>query len=217
MSARCQLVIFDSDGTLVDSERVSMSVWVEMAAEVGVVVDLDDAVSRWSGQNLNVVIGELAAFRGAAIPDSFLDDFRIRQTARLAAEVTPIDGAADVLRALTSGTDAVACRVASNAPRAKVELCLETCGLLEFFDSEHIFSAYDLGVWNPEPDLFQHVAATVGVTGQQCAVVEDSDSGVAAGVAAGMEVFAYDPHAHFTSTGGVTSMEDLRQLLDHLD
>ena len=80
--------------------------------------------------------------------------------------------------------------VASSGPRAKIELSLSLTGLLPFFDGK-IFSSYDIGSWKPEPHLFLHAAQTLGVAPEQCAVIEDSQPGVDAGVAAGMWVYAF--------------------------
>jgi beta-phosphoglucomutase-like phosphatase (HAD superfamily) len=84
--------------------------------------------------------------------------------------------------------------IASNAPADKIELSLRVTGLLPLFEGS-IHSAYQIGCWKPDPALFLHAARGMGVAPEQCAVVEDSIAGVRAGIAAGMAVFAYQPHS----------------------
>ena len=107
----------------------------------------------------------------------------------------------------------------SNAPLDKIRLCLETTGLRGWFPDSAIFSAYQISVWKPEPDLFLKAANVLGVEPEKCAVVEDSIFGVKAGLAAGMQVFAYDPHNRIPAElikqvkGAVSSLRDLMKPL----
>jgi HAD superfamily hydrolase (TIGR01509 family) len=104
--------------------------------------------------------------------------------AALASGVRPIDGALELVRSLS-----VPFCVASSGPRDKIELSLRTTGLLPYFEGR-IFSAYEVGSWKPDPELFLHAARSLGVPPARCAVVEDSIPGIQAGLAAGMNVFA---------------------------
>ena len=122
------------------------------------------------------------------VPEGFAEDFarnvRAAQALRFAEGLDVIPGAFALLEAL-----AIPFCVATNGPREKVELTLGLTGLRRFFP-EHIFSAYEVGVFKPDPGLFLHAAQVLGVAPEFCAVVEDSLPGIAAGLAAGMRVYS---------------------------
>jgi HAD superfamily hydrolase (TIGR01509 family) len=123
----------------------------------------------------------------------------------------PIIGAVEFVRAL-----ALPFCVASSGPRAKIELSLGLTGLLPLFEGR-IFSSYEIGSWKPEPDLFLHAARTLGVAPAECAVIEDSQPGVDAGIAAGMFVYALGPGRLVIPEGAravrVGGYHDLQHLL----
>jgi len=206
-------VIFDCDGTLVDSETISLGVLVEMISEVGLVIAHDDAMRRFAGGDLPKVFEEIEGELGKSLPDDFLDQYRSRQMPALASSVRAISGARELLQSLS-----IPFCVASNAPLEKVRVCLETSGLLDLVSPEQLHSAYEVHAWKPAPDVFLKAAMALNVGPTRCAVVEDSKFGVEAGLRAGMYVFALDPHDtlviedenHVTK---VRSLEQLRQLL----
>lgn len=204
-------VIFDHDGTLVDSETITLTLLAEMAVEYGADVRDDDA-ERFVGADLRLVITEIERRRGAALPLDFLDVFRARQTQRIRDELQPIAGADQLLSALT-----IPNAVASNAPRYKMELCLGATGLVRHFTAEQLVSAYDVGEWKPAPGVFFAAAEVLDTPPERCAVVEDSAPGIEAGLAANMRVFALDPANAFGSIDNVTRLRSLLELLDHLD
>ena len=208
VAADIQAVIFDSDGTLVDTERLSITVLCEQLALLGIDKPAEQAVQQWAGRDLHVLLREVAAETGITIPESFLDDFRVHQMAKLATDVQPIAGANELLQQVTMPK----C-VASNAPVVKVELCLRTTGLLKYFQPDHLFSAYQVNVWKPDPAVFLHAAEKLSVAPEKCAVVEDSMAGVQAGVAAGMTVFALDPKNELPSINDVTKISKLTDLI----
>jgi len=187
-------VIFDCDGTLVDSEVLSLQVLVDYIAELGLDVPHEEAMSRFAGTNLSLVFSELAGRLNRPLPEDHVEEFRRRQIERLRRDLQPMEGAAPLLEAMT-----LPFCVASNAPRPKIRVCLEETGLAKHFDETRIFSAYDIDRWKPEPDLFFAAADRLGVRPERCAVVEDSTPGIEAGLAAGMTVFALDPHGKMSS------------------
>lgn len=201
-------VIFDCDGTLVDSERISIRVLLDLVADLGLPLPFDDAVSRYSGNDLSVVFRDIEGKLGRTLPDDFLDCFRIRQIEVLREQLQPIAGASELLTALHLPS----C-VASNAPVDKIQVCLETTGLHHHFELHEIFSAYQIQTWKPEPDLFLMAADALGVRPENCAVVEDSAFGIEAGLAAGMQVFAYDPHGNHTNDERITATQTLPELI----
>jgi HAD superfamily hydrolase (TIGR01509 family) len=181
-------LIFDCDGTLVDSEILGNEVLVEAVAEHGLVISLAEAVATFRGGKMAECISALERRLGRALPTDFTSQFRERLSAAFRDRLRPIDGALELVRSIRQPF----C-VASSAPRDKIELSLSLTGLLPFF-KDSIFSSYEVGTWKPEPGLFLHAARTMGIEPQNCVVVEDSLPGVQAGISAGMHVFAFQPH-----------------------
>ena len=181
---RIDAVLFDCDGVLVDSERVAAECIIEFAARFGAVFEFDEALERFTGARMADNLRDIEARGKCTLPDDFEDGLRAHMAAQFEARLEPMDGAAALIEAL----DVPYC-VASNGPRSKMEVTLRIAGLLEHFDGR-IVSAYEVGVWKPDPGLFLHAARMLGVAPERCAVVEDSDYGITAGVAAGMQVFA---------------------------
>ncbi len=204
-------VIFDSDGTLVETERVSYGVLATELDRHGIPMTLEEALEDWSGADMNEMLRVLQARASVKLPDDFMDTFRAAQRVRLETETEPIDGAMELLSEL-----ALPRGVASNAPVYKVELCLRTAGLIDYFDTSHIYSAYEVDAWKPEPDVFLHAASSMGFPASQCAVVEDSAPGVEAARAAGMHVFALDPRGRMDLPSDVERLERLEHLLRFL-
>lgn len=213
MTQPIQAVIFDCDGTLVDSETLSLGVLVNFVAEFGLEISQDEAVRRFAGGELPKVIQELEAQLGRPLPKDFLEEFRRRQLLALDDEVRPIPGAVRLLESIQ-----LPYCVASNAPRYKIELCLRTTRLYRFFDASRIFSAYEVKSWKPQPDLFFAAASALRVEATRCAVVEDSRFGIEAGLAAGMHVFSFEPRRQHESPANwddarVTRIRDLLELI----
>ncbi|KAF3998806.1 HAD-IA family hydrolase [Glaciimonas immobilis] len=183
-NAGIDLVIFDSDGTLVDSELLAAEAMVDYAAEYGVALTVTEIMERFKGGKMADWVLAMEQMGGAALPKSFTLTLRERTAVLFRERLQPIEGALKLVQSLQ-----IPFCLASNGPRDKIELCLGVTGLLPYFE-RRIFSAYELGVWKPEPDLFLHAAGKMGVHPSRCAVVEDSVPGALAGVAAGMRVFA---------------------------
>lgn len=210
-ASEIRAVIFDCDGTLVDSETLSLAVLVEMVADFGVDVSHAEAMERFAGNELSVVFAEIEGRLGRTLPPDFLDRFRSRQLDVLRKRLQPIDGADELLQSLRKPF----C-VASNAPVNKIEVCLQTTRLDRHFCAERIFSAYTIEKWKPAPDLFLQAAAEMGVAPEHCAVVEDSQFGVKAGLAAGMQVFGYQVEdAGLLAETRVTPIGHLSELFRH--
>ncbi len=207
------LVIFDCDGVLVDSEGITTRVYIACLADLGLTWRYEDAVHRFRGGKLADVVAEAEADLGRPLPPDFTEGFRERLFAALQQEIEPIPGIVQALDTLPYPT----C-VASNGPRAKMDATLGTTGLLERFEGR-IFSAYDVGSFKPEPGLFLHAAASLGARAERCVVVEDSDGGVRAAVAAGMHALAFDAHGAGLAAEGATRFTDMAALpglLEHI-
>ena len=181
------LVIFDCDGVLVDSETISAGIWVELMGELGLTLSLRETLHELVGAALADSMAKMEERLGSPLPPWFEKEFYARMLAALAADVRPIAGVGDAL----SRIDVRVC-VASNGTRKKMQLTLGTTGLISHFGS-HLFSREDVDRPKPAPDLFLHAAASMKVAPERCAVIEDSVTGVTAAVAAGMRVFGYAP------------------------
>jgi len=185
-------LIFDCDGTLVDSEVPSMDVIHEQASALGVVFTREQAHQQFRGARMADCIAWIAA-QLPQVEHGFAEDFarkvRAEQALRFAQRLDVIPGAFELLGALQ-----IPFCVATNGPREKVELTLGLTGLRRFFP-EHIFSAYEVGIFKPDPGLFLHAAQVLGMAPEHCAVVEDSLPGIQAGLNAGMRVFSLLPAA----------------------
>ena len=205
---KIEAVIFDCDGTLVDSETLSLTVLIEFVAEFGLEIPHEEALQQFAGNELSVVFRTIEERLERSLPDDFLESFRERQITVLKQELQAIDGAHGLLASIS-----LPFCVASNAPLSKIAVCLETTGLYQHFAPDRIFSAYEIQVWKPEPDLFLKAAHDIGVAPENCAVVEDSSFGINAGLAAGMQVFAFDPRRPgATDNSGVRSIQHLDEL-----
>lgn len=185
-----ELVIFDCDGVLVDSEQIDMRVLVEMAAELDLMISLSHAAGVFRGQSIAHCVTIIEEQLGRRVPADFIEIFRRRTAAVFEQELRPIEGIAAALQQIT-----IPMCVASSAPPSKIELMLHLTGLLAPFQGR-IYSAYQINCWKPDPGLFLHVARALHCAPPNCVVVEDSVVGVQAGVAAGMYVLGYADAAY---------------------
>lgn len=209
-------IIFDCDGTLVDSEGLSNEVLVDMVAEQGLVLSVADAMSAFRGGRMADCVAQLEKRLGRTLPSTFVSELRSRTAAAFRERLRPIDGALELVESLSKLPVSIC--VASSGPVDKIELSLSLTGLLPFFEGR-IFSSYAVGIWKPDPGLFLHAAEALGVAPGDCAVVEDSLPGIRAGIAAGMTVFAFQPHGvdHETPTDAITlkALTELSELFAH--
>ena len=208
---RFDLVIFDCDGVLVDSERLSIRLDVELLASLGWTLTEAEVVERWVGKTDREMRREIEEHLGRDIGPEW-DAFSERYLAAFAAELREVEGVAEAVDALQAAGYPTC--VASSGGHEKIRRNLSLTGLRDRF-GERIFSGDDVEHGKPAPDLFLHAAEVMGVPPARTAVVEDSRHGVAASRAAGMWTFAY--------AGGVTPasalegerttvFEDMREL-----
>ncbi|HRQ42478.1 MAG TPA: HAD-IA family hydrolase [Chloroflexota bacterium] len=203
------LVIFDCDGVLVDSERITTGVMAAMLQEMGVNISTEALHDRVHGRSLAQCLAVMTELLGKPLPEDFVPALRQRAAAALWAEVTPIPGVAEALTHIET-----AVTVASSGEREKMLLTLGRTGLLARFGN-NIYSAADVSHAKPAPDIYLHAARQNGVAPHACAVVEDSPAGVQAGVAAGMTVFGYaaaTPAQQLKEAGAHVVFSDMTQL-----
>ena len=179
------MVIFDCDGVLVDSERLTHQVVVDMLAEQGVALGFDEAVDRFIGMSMANGLVQLKALLGGELPADFLPEMGRRTRAAFRAGLTTVPG----VEAVLDGLQRPFC-VASNGNHAKVNFTLGHTGLLPRF-AGRIFTADDVAHPKPAPDLFLLAARSLGALPAHTTVVEDTPTGVAAARAAGMRVIGF--------------------------
>ena len=207
-----ELVIFDCDGVLVDSELLSNRVLAQELAEIGLPMSLEETIATFMGHSMAACVAIIEERTCRPVPLNFVADFRDRTFEVFRRELRPVPGIELVLDAID-----LPCCVASSGPPDKIQLTLSITGLLPRF-AGRIFSAVEAERGKPHPDLFLHAAHKMGAAPTACVVVEDSVRGVQAAVAAGMRVFGY---ADLTDADTLTaagaqvfrSMEDLPSLL----
>ncbi len=207
-------IIFDCDGTLVDSETLSTEVLVEAVGEHGLELTVHEALAAFRGGKMADCIADLEARLGRPLPPTFVPEFRVRSAQAFRARLRAIDGALELVQSLASLPFPFC--VATSGPMEKITLSLSLTGLLPFFEGR-VFSSYDVGSWKPDPGLFLHAADALGVPPADCAVIEDSLPGMLAGLAAGMTVFAFQPHGVDPRTPAETTpLAALLDLREHL-
>jgi HAD superfamily hydrolase (TIGR01509 family) len=181
---RFDLIIFDCDGVVVDSERIVHAVFNDFIADLGVALT-PEINEQFLGRTLADVLRIVAERTGRAVPEGALDGYRERRDRVLREQVRAVDGVREVLAGLS-----VPYCIASSGDHAKMRATLGATGLLELFAGK-VFSATEVAHGKPAPDVFLHAARRMGAAPERTAVIEDSPNGVLAGRAAGMTVFGY--------------------------
>jgi HAD superfamily hydrolase (TIGR01509 family) len=179
------LVIFDCDGVLVDSERIAVRIDVIVLERLGWPLTEAEVIERFVGRSEEYMVGEIEAALGRPLPGDWDAEFHPLYRDAFDAELGPVDGVVDALDRIAGPT----C-VASSSSHERLRRTLGQTGLYERF-AGRIFSAEDVANGKPAPDLFLHAAATLGADPARCAVIEDSVFGLQAARAAGMTAFAY--------------------------
>lgn len=185
-----ELIIFDCDGVLIDSELLSNEAEVEFLKVFGIEFDLGDYMARFVGKNTQDVLNGIESLHGIRLSEDFwksveANTFKVFQT-----ELKPITGVFEFLASI----DKAKC-IASSSSLQRLEITLKITGLFDHF-SPHIFSSEQVDRGKPAPDLFLFAAEKMQVHPSKCIVIEDSPTGVRAGAAAGMTVLGYAGGSH---------------------
>lgn len=206
-------VLFDCDGVLVDSEPITNNVLREMLQELGWHLTQEECMAHFVGKALKEEVALIAQHTGREVGASWLSAFQERRNAALRERLTAIPGIHEAVHAIHARHEArIAC--ASGADRFKVEMQLRQVGLMDYFEGR-IFSGYETPRSKPFPDVYLAAASALGLSPQRCAVVEDTVTGVAAGVAAGAYVYAYAPSgdgARLRAAGASWVFSDMAEL-----
>jgi HAD superfamily hydrolase (TIGR01509 family) len=191
VSGRFDAVLFDCDGVLVDSEGITNGVLRDMLEELGWPLSREECMRLFIGKAVKEETELIEARTGRPLTEEWFVRFRERRNEGLIAAVGPIPRA---LEAVTAISDRYQGRIAccSGADRWKVEMQLAKCGMLPFFDGR-IFSGHEMPRSKPAPDVYLAAMTALGVAPQRCAVIEDTVTGVTAGISAGATVLGYSP------------------------
>ena len=183
-----ECVIFDCDGTLVDSEILcNLGLEIKLK-ELGIEVDSQSMSDRFRGWKLADIVNVLSKEYSLNLNDSFIASYRQVVGDLFDSRLQPIPNIAIALENISYPK----C-VASNAPLNKIKQAVRVTSLEHFFNN-NLFSAYTVAAWKPEPDLFLYAAEMMKVQPQNCIVIEDSILGIEAAKRAGMKSFFYQPH-----------------------
>ncbi len=202
------LVIFDCDGVLVDSESITNQVLVDYVSEFGVDITLSKAIELFQGGSLADWVTYIKVNFQIDPPSDFTEQFRHRMKLAFKKDLKAVDGVEKLIKSIHSPI----C-IASNGPLEKMDTSLEVTNLKKYFGN-NIYSAYQINKWKPDPSLFLHAAKSMGVDPKNCVVIEDSPKGVEAATRAKMKSFGYDVYGKTQSLidNGAelfTQMEDL--------
>jgi HAD superfamily hydrolase (TIGR01509 family) len=206
---RFGLVIFDCDGVLVDSELITNRIFSQMLNELGIHVSLEDMFERFVGRSMPQCLEIMTKMLGHPVPRHFAEEYHARSATALRSELKAVPDIETVLAAIR-----MPYCVASSGTHEKMQITLGVTGLLPRFRGK-MYSVTEVAQSKPFPDVFLHAARQQGVAPAECAVIEDTPTGVRAGVAAGMTVFGYcalTPKQRLIEAGAHHTFERMRDL-----
>lgn len=186
-----ELVIFDCDGVLVDTEPISNRVMADAIGEAGLAISVEEVTEAFEGMRLADIAAEVEKRIGRTLPGGWVVAFEERRAAEFRKGVKAIPGVADALASIDAA--GIQTCVASQASRQKMQLTLGLSGLIGHFEKSELFSSRTVERGKPFPDLFLLAARSMRCHPSSCVVVEDGVPGVRAGRLAGMDVFGFAP------------------------
>ena len=206
------LVIFDCDGVLVESEPLACQVYIQIFMEYGYRLDYAATLKKFHGTTLPERVEITSRELGITPPENFISVFNARLSARTEQELQPVPHIHDLMESLT-----VPICVASNGTRDEITLRLKVAGLTHYF-GKSIFSGMEVPRPKPAPDVYLAAAHSFDTDPSRCVVIEDSVLGVTAAVAAGMRVYGYatfNSSEALRSAGAIpfTSMLEMKEIL----
>ncbi|RUT00806.1 hydrolase [Dulcicalothrix desertica PCC 7102] len=182
---RFDLIIFDCDGVLVDSEPIVNRIFAEVLNEAGFKITYEEVMQQFIGKSLATCLEIIKESYGRPLPKNFIELCKEREIAALQKELQPVPGITEVLKQITLPK----C-VASNSSHRHIQMVLTLTDLLHNFQGK-LYSCYDVERPKPFPDLYLYAAQQMNTNPENCLVIEDSATGVQAACAAGMTVFGY--------------------------
>ena len=212
---RFDAVLFDCDGVLADSETITHTVLCQMLNESGWTISLAECMQTFVGKTVRSEAARIESHTGKPLTDAWMAEFYARRNSALQTQLTPIAGALEAVRAVHGRLHGrIAC--ASGADRFKVELQLAQMGMAAYFEGM-VFSGHEMPATKPAPDVYLAAAAALGVAPARCLVVEDTVTGVRAGVAAGATVVGYSSAQAGTAAPGALRAAGAVQVMRHMD
>ena len=189
--SRFDLVIFDYDGVIADSELLNNRIMAEMLTEIGLPTTPDQAIDLYMGKRWLDCLPLIETALGRSCPDSFQVDWSRRCAQSAASELAPVVG----VPRFVAGLPLSRC-IASSSDPAWIELGLDRFGLTRAFDGAVFSAAVHVSRGKPHPDIYLHAAETMDVRPERTLVIEDTSTGVRAGIAAGMTVIGLCAGGH---------------------
>lgn len=207
-----KLLIFDCDGTLVDSEMLCNTAMEACLERVGIVESAPSLLARYRGAKLSGILDDIGNRHARVLPAGFMEGYRDEVSRLFTRRLKPTEGVAEALVQLSNPR----C-VASSGPVPKIRQALEVTDLARHF-GEHIYSSYEVKSWKPDPGLFLEAACAEKFLSSECIVIEDSLIGVEAARRAGMAFLLYDPDGRYEAAlipGGMrfSSMSSLPAMI----
>tara|TARA_B100001123_G_scaffold24093_1_gene26148 strand:- start:2619 stop:3272 length:654 start_codon:yes stop_codon:yes gene_type:complete len=212
MAPKC--IIFDCDGTLVDSEEITNQVIAEMASELGINITGDEASAIFGGKTLDEVIYKMKEISGEKVPDDWLPRLIQEVMKSWDSKLKPVKGVRKILQRIE-----IPMCVASNGEQKHVRHSLKLTKLYDFFSGK-IFTASEVEKPKPAPDLFLYAARKMNVNPEECVVIEDSITGVTAATHANIKVYAIANNLFSfkeLEEAGAISFREMSELIELLE
>ncbi|WP_341661483.1 HAD-IA family hydrolase [Vibrio sp.] len=200
-------IVFDFDGTLVDSEYINNFALMKIFQRYGIEYDVSVSAQRYKGYKLAKIITEVEERSGVAVDTDFIDHYRELVETYYSERLEAMPG----VKCFLDANDLPLC-IASSAPKKKILHGLEVTGLSNYFSEQTIFSSYEINSWKPEPKIFSHAAFSMGVECNHCIAVDDADIGIKAAVAAGMKACYYNVDGQVHDDDNVISISHMSEL-----
>jgi len=208
MKTGFDLIIFDFDGVLVDSETMGCQIWSDVFAKHGMSVPARDIMEKYTGKTGTLICSLIEQEYGYHIPEGFLDEVNETTEDIMSRELQPVDGVLETMPKLS-----VPVCIASGSRPKRLNMCLDVTGLRRWFPNETVFSSHFVKNGKPAPDLFFYAAEKMGVPAEKCLVIEDSTAGIIGAKSAGMKVFGFVGASHCTPERGRQLIENGAELL----
>lgn len=202
------LIIFDFDGVLVDSETMGCQIWSDVFARHGMNVPAKDVMEKYTGKTGTLICSLVEQEYGYHIPEGFLDEVNETTEEIMSRELKTVDGVLETMPRLP-----IPVCIASGSRPKRLNMCLDVTGLRRWFPAETVFSSHFVKNGKPAPDLFFFAAEKMKVSPEKCLVIEDSTSGIIGAKAAGMRSFGFVGASHCTPERGRSLLESGAALL----
>ena len=189
-----ELVIFDFDGVLIDSEVIGSTVWSGELKKAGFDVPASEILENYTGKSGRQICAQIEENHRKKLPHNFLDIVNVVVEEEMGRTLKAVPGAGELLEKLEA--ERIPVCIASGSRPERLFLCLKVTGLDAYFNEANVFSALLVKHGKPAPDIFLYAADKMGVSPEKCLVIEDSVAGVTAGVSAGMTVYGFTGGSH---------------------